>query len=400
MLLQVDGSPHDWLEGRGPRLTLHAAIDDATGKLVAGCFRLQEDAAGYLELFRSVVLREGVPLAVYHDRHDIFVPKPNSAQSRLSRETIEEQLRGSAEPTQVGRVLIELGIRSIEANSPQAKGRVERLFQTLQDRLVKWLREKGVSTLEEANALFEPFRSEFNARFAVPAADPTRAYRPLPEGFSAETVFCLKYLRTVAPDNTIGFAKQRIQLLADDRRTSYVKARVEVHERLDDSLAVYHEGRLLATRAAPSAPKELRARRGERPSPRPLVSAARSVGTSSMDRAERQTTSTGARPAAARAEAEPSAASEASQAKARRSIEQSKYDALTASDALTLERDGDSAPEASNQRAPVVGYVDKWTGERVVPPSPSPTHPWRRPLKARPNRPPVNQARVTESLNA
>ncbi len=382
MLLQVDGSPHDWLEGRGPRLTLHAAIDDATGKLVAGCFRLSEDAAGYLELLRQVVLREGIPLALYHDRHEIFVQTPTASQAALSRETIEEQLKGSPEPTQVGRVLMELSIRSIEANSPQAKGRVERLFETLQDRLVKWLREKGVTTLEGANAEIEPFRAEFDARFAVPAAEPGRAYRTLPEGFSAEQVFCFKYLRVVAHDNTISFFRQRVQLLADDRRTSYAKARVEVHERLDQSLAVYHEGRLLATRAAPAEPKELRARHAERPSPSPLVSAARSTSGANNSQADRPNGSAngsanGLAKGLAKGEADPQAKPASAQEETRRTIEQSKHDALTATDALTLERDGGPEVETSNRRASAVGYVDKWTGERVVPPTPSPNHPWR-----------------------
>jgi transposase len=407
MLLQADGSPHDWLEGRGPRLTLHAAIDDATSKLVGGVFRLEEDAAGYLELFRQVVLREGVPLAVYHDRHDIFVQKPRSAQAAESRETIEEQLKGYSEPTQVGRALIELGIRSIEAHSPQAKGRVERLFQTLQDRLVKWLREKGVTSLDGANAEFEPFREAFNARFAVPAAEPGRAYRPLPEGFCPEQVFCLKYLRSVAPDNTLQFFGETIQILADDRRTSYAKARVEVHERLDQSLAVYHEGRLLATRVAPSEPKQLRARRGERPSPRPLVSGAQSAsGLSASGLSAKGTRETNRSCIAsgavgsARADAESQAKPTESQERTPRTIEKSSGDATTRSDAQTLERDGGPEPEDSKRRAPGVGYVDKWTGERVVPPTPSSAHPWRRPLKARPNQPPANQARVTQSLNA
>ena len=373
MLLQVDGSPHDWLEGRGPRLTLHAAIDDATGKLVAGCFRLQEDAAGYLELLRQVVLREGIPLAVYHDRHDIFVQQ-GSAQSRLSRETIEEQLKGSPEPTQVGRMLLELSIRSIEANSPQAKGRVERLFQTLQDRLVKALREAGASTVEEANLVFERFRAEFDARFAVPAASPGRAYRCLPEGFCPEQVFCFKYLRVVAPDNTIGFAKQRIQLLADDSRTSYAKARVEVHERLDGSLAVYHEGRLLATKGAPAEPKELRARHGERPSPRPLVSAAPSTRAPSSSQANRPDASANG---SVKVETESQAKPSSGQEETRRPIEKSNVAATISTDVTPNRQHDKPEVEPSNGRKTVAGYVDKWTGERVVPASPSPSHPWR-----------------------
>ena len=377
MLVQIDGSPHDWLEGRGPRLTLHAAIDDATGKLVGGCFRLQEDAAGYLELLRQMVLREGIPLAVYHDRHEIFVHNPKAAESR---ETIEEQLKGSSEPTQFGRVLVEIGIRSIRANSPQAKGRVERLFQTLQDRLVKALREAGATTIEEANAAFERFSAEFNARFAVPAAEPGRAYRTLPEGFCPEQVFCFKYLRSVAPDNTISFFKQELQLLADERRTSYAKARVEVHERLDKSLAVYHEGRLLATRAAPAEPKELRARRGERPSPRPLASrGARTTNAPRSSQAEGPDDSANdSANGSAKIEAESQAKPASNEEETRRTVEISNGDAAATSDALALKHDGESEAEESKRRAPASGYVDKWTGERTVPSTPSPNHPWRR----------------------
>ena len=375
MLVQVDGSPHDWLEGRGPRLTLHAGIDDATGKLVGGCFRLQEDAAGYLELLRQIVLDHGIPLALYHDRHEIFVQTPQAAHSALSRETIEEQLKGCPEPTQVGRVILELGIRSIAANSPQAKGRVERLFQTLQDRLTKTLREVGASTLEEANAVLATFIEEFNARFAVPAAEPGRAYRSVPEGFSAEQVFCFKYLRTVAPDNTISFFKQTIQLLADDRRTSFAKARVEVHERLDGRLAVYHEGRLLATKAAPAEPKELRARHAERPSPRPLVSAG--ARTTSAPSTAAPSASEESRPSES-SKAESHAKPTRSQEEPRRPIEKSSAAATTSTEVTPNRRDDKPEVEPSNGRKAVAGYVDKWTGKRVVQSaSPAPDHPWR-----------------------
>jgi transposase len=127
MLVQIDGSRHAWLEERGPWLSLIAAIDDATGKLAAAVFREEEDAAGYFQLVQQLVERHGRPLALYHDRHSIF------QQSRKAREadTIEEQLAGNHEPTQFGRLLEELEITSIAARSPQAKGRVERLFGTL-----------------------------------------------------------------------------------------------------------------------------------------------------------------------------------------------------------------------------------------------------------------------------
>lgn len=386
MLVQIDGSPHDWLEGRGPRLTLHAAIDDATGKLLGGCFREQEDAAGYLEMLCQVVLRYGIPNALYHDRHEIFVHNPKAPESR---ESIEEQLAGVREPTQFGRVMVELGIRSIKANSPQAKGRVERLFQTLQDRLTKALREAGAKTLEEANSVLAGYIGEFNARFGVPAASPELAYRPVPAGFRPEEVFCFKYLRTVAADNTVGFFGKTLQLRADERRTSFAKLRVEVHERLDRSLAVYHQGRLLASEEAPLEPKTLRARHGPRPSPRP----------GAMSGVPRDGESAGV-PAAARSSAEattptqslpfpesigfqPKAKPEASkpvggsQGETPRSLETSKDD-LPRVDGAAIT--GETCPkvEESNGRKPVASYVDKWTGERVArPATPSSSHPWR-----------------------
>ena len=134
MLLQIDGSPHPWLEARGPRLTLVAAIDDATGTVPAAHFRLQEDAQGYFLLFQDILSTKGVPLAVYRDRHGIFQRSPREPW------IVEEELAGQRFPTQVGRLFAELDIRSIPASSPQAKGRIERLWETFQDRLVSELR--------------------------------------------------------------------------------------------------------------------------------------------------------------------------------------------------------------------------------------------------------------------
>jgi len=126
MLLQIDGSRHDWLEGRGPWLTLIGAIDDATGKVPYALFREQEDAQGYFLLLRSVVSSYGIPLALYHDRHGIF------ERSRGEPESLEEQLEGRRRPTQFGRLMEELSITSIASRSPQARGRIERLWGTFQ----------------------------------------------------------------------------------------------------------------------------------------------------------------------------------------------------------------------------------------------------------------------------
>ena len=165
MLLQIDGSRDDWLEGRGPYLTLVGAIDDATGKVPYGLFRGQEDAQGYTLLLDRIVENDGIPGALYHDGHGIF------ERSKREPESLEEQLMGRREPTQFGRIMEELGIISITSRSPQAKGRVERLWGTFQDRLKSELRIAGAKTAEEANRVLWDFLPRFNKRFAVPARE-------------------------------------------------------------------------------------------------------------------------------------------------------------------------------------------------------------------------------------
>jgi len=130
MLLQTDGSRHDWLEGRGPWLSLIGAIDDATGKVSHALFRYQEDAQGYFLLLRQIVDGGGIPMALYHDRHGIF------ERSKREPESLEEQLEGRKRATQFGRLVEELGITSIPSRSPQARGRIERLWGTFQ---IGWL---------------------------------------------------------------------------------------------------------------------------------------------------------------------------------------------------------------------------------------------------------------------
>ncbi len=267
MLGQIDGSRHAWLGDRGPWLTLIAAIDDATGKLAAAVFREEEDAAGYFLLVQQMVQQHGRPLALYHDRHGIFKQTSKATEA----DTLKEQLAGKQDPTQFGRLLEELEITSIAARSPQAKGRVERLFGTLQDRLVVELRLADARTLEQAQQVVREYLPRFNVQFAVAATQPGSAYRPLSEPSQAETLFCFKYWRTVGADNVVSFAGQRLQILADQQRRSYARARVEVHERLDGSLAVYSTGTCLSTTPAPAEAPLLRARTGPRVTPRPAA---------------------------------------------------------------------------------------------------------------------------------
>jgi transposase len=231
MLLQIDGSRDDWLERRGPYLTIVGAIDDATGKVPYGLFRGQEDTQGYTLLLRQIVESHGIPQALYHDRHGIF------ERSKREAESLEEQLLGRREPTQFGRIMEEMGIISITSRSPQARGRIERLWGTFQDRLKSELRIAGAKTSEEANRVFLDFLPRFNQRFAVPAKEGGLAYRKPPEGFNPDEVFCFKYQRTVGLDNVVRFGEHRIQIIPTNGRLSYAKAKVEVQERMDGSLA-------------------------------------------------------------------------------------------------------------------------------------------------------------------
>lgn len=258
MLLQVDGSRHDWLQGRGPSLTLIGAADDATGTVPFALFRQQEDTHGYMLMLKHIIEHHGIPLALYSDRHGIFQRSPKEPES------LQEQLRGRRDPTQFGRALEELGIRLILAYTPQAKGRIERAWGTFQDRLVSELRLAGAATIDQANKVLWDFLPRFNLRFGVAPAQPGSAYRQPSNSLALDGVLCFKYLRTVASDNTVRFNGTALQLLPDQYRAGYARANVEVQERLDGSLVVVCQGKTLATVSAPSIPVTLRARNGRR----------------------------------------------------------------------------------------------------------------------------------------
>ena len=273
LLLQTDGSRHDWLAERGPRLTLVAAIDDATGIVTGATFREQEDAAGYLTVLRDTVRRHGVPVAVYRDRHGIFeTPKGQPL-------TLEEQLVDRRTPTQFGRALAELGIVSIAAQSPQAKGRIERAWGTFQDRLVVELRLAGAGDIAAANRILGRFVGRFNRRFAVPAANPEPAWRPLPADVALEGVCSLKYRRVVARDNTIRAGATILQLPARSGSRSYAGRRIELQLRLDGRLVVWDGERMILVRPAPADAVQLRALHHARAE---VGSAAPSVGSAAV----------------------------------------------------------------------------------------------------------------------
>jgi transposase len=239
LLLQGDGSRHDWLEGRGPWLTLVGYIDDATSEVLGASFRAEEDAAGYFLGLQAICRVRGIPAAVYVDQHTIF--------QSPAKPTLEQQLNNEQPKSQFGRLADELGIEVIYARSPQAKGRVERLWGTLQDRLVKALRKAGASNLAKANQVLQDFLPKYNQRFQVAPAESGSAFRPWPQAYRPEDFFCFKHSRIVTNDNTLPFDGHRLQIPPGPGGRSYAKAKVEVRQHLDGRLEVCYQDQRLAT---------------------------------------------------------------------------------------------------------------------------------------------------------
>lgn len=257
MMVLWDGSPHAWLEDRGPTLCLMGAIDDATSELLPGAhFVEQESAAGYLHVLREIVENKGIPLSAYGDQHSAL--KRND-----DHWTLEEELRGEQNPTQVGRALKALEIERIDALSPQAKGRVERLWGTLQDRLVSELRLAKARTCKEANAVLERYRPKHNQRFAIAPKDATPAWRPVHAGTDVARICAFQYEATVLNDNTVRLGGIVIDIPPGPGGRGYAKARVQVVQLLDGSWRTYRDGALIAT-AASTEIGELRARKARK----------------------------------------------------------------------------------------------------------------------------------------
>lgn len=253
-MVQTDGSRHQWFGPDQPYATLIGVVDDATSRLTGATFRAAEDAAGYFTAFSQTATGYGLPGAIYSDRHGIFIAEKNRAP------TLAEQLSGTHTLTQVGRALDQAGIAWIGAHSAPAKGRVERTWGTLQDRLVVELRLETITTIEDANAFLPGFLVRYNSRFRVPPADQQPAWRPWPTGLSAESVFCFHYPRRVARDATVSWPGGPLALPRRVDGRSWAGRAVTLQERLDGSLWVSHDGVCLPLAAAPADPVTLRAR--------------------------------------------------------------------------------------------------------------------------------------------
>ena len=247
MMLQIDGSPHDWLEGRGPRLTLIGAKDDATS-FVWARFEKAETTWGYLDLMREIFLSSGLPLSLYSDRHTIF-HSPKEA-------TIVEQINRIRPLTQFGRAMEALGITITKAWSAPAKGRIENQWKTFQDRLVVELRLARVKTKEEANQFLKGFLEDYNRRFTVPARKQEPVFRQSPPPSELDHILCLKETRTVNKDHTISFEGLVLQIPPGKKYWSIARQKAEVLQLRNGSVEIVYKNQTVA-RFNPEAIKRL-----------------------------------------------------------------------------------------------------------------------------------------------
>jgi transposase len=246
MMLFQDGSRFAWVPGLEQTLDLVVTMDDATEKLYSAFLVAEEGTASSFRGLLEVVAHHGLFLELYTDRgsHYFMTPK---AGGRVAKD----------QPTQVGRALAQLGIRHIPSYSPQARGRIERVFGTLQQRLPQELRLAGLTTIEAANAFIrDRFIPAFNARFAVRPQDPTPAFLPY-VGRPIADILCVQEDRVVGNDNTVRYAGRVLQIPPSPHRHHYVKVTVRVHDYPDGRLALFHGPRCIGRYAANGSPTEI-----------------------------------------------------------------------------------------------------------------------------------------------
>ena len=236
LLVQMYSSEHEWLGGRS--IWLIATIDDATGEVPYALFVDSDSAENNMRVIKKMIEKRGIPVALYTDGASHFI-----TQRHYSHWV---KLNYDYGPTQIQRALNELGVRLIIAGSPQAKGRIERLFGTFQDRLLKELRLYKLSKIVDANNyLHKRFLPKFNKRFSYVAKDPEPAWRDIPNELNLDSIFSIKEQRTVMADNTISYKNRIFQILPDKYRISFAKAKVEVEKRLDGSIHIKYKDQYL-----------------------------------------------------------------------------------------------------------------------------------------------------------
>ena len=240
-MVQLDGSHHDWFEGRGPKCVLMGYIDDATGEVFARFYEY-EGTRPAMDSFSLYTRKYGLPLSVYLDQHTTY-KSPKKEPSGDEKESL----------SQFERAMEELGIKVIHAYSPQAKGRIERLFGTFQDRVVKEMRLKGIKSIEEANVFLEAYLPEYNNRFAVEPRESADLHRKVPKGLNLQSVLCIKLERRLNNDFTVAYDNKFYQIEEKVKTETVI-----VEERLDGTMAITHNGRVLTFKELPARPKKQR----------------------------------------------------------------------------------------------------------------------------------------------
>ena len=222
MMLQADGTPFDWF-GNGERYSLHGFVDDATGKITGLYMCKNECLLGYLEVLRQTLENYGIPISLYPDKYSVFFP-PKKVNDHI---TIEEQLNGREKGiTQFGRIVEELGIDMFPANSPQAKGRIERLWETLQSRLVTEFRIHNIKTIEDANSFLVQYIQEYNSKFAIEASSKKSVFLKLPKRYNLDELLCVRFERTI--DNAGVFSIKNSKFEIIDRKLP-PKTKVQIY---------------------------------------------------------------------------------------------------------------------------------------------------------------------------
>jgi len=257
-----DGSPHRWFGKDTPPCCLMAAIDDATGKLCEAFFIPYECSFGYLKLLKALVTRYGIPASIYQDRHSTLHRNDDNW-------TLEEQLAGEQEPTQVGGALKSLGITPIFALTPQAKGRVERLFGVLQDRLIAEMGLRNITEMAVANIfLAGHFIADYNRRFPVKPETAQQAWRRVAKDVDIERTISFCYQAVVGNNNTVRLGGMVIDIPEGPRQRGYAKAKVEVRQLLDGSWRVYYKDKLIAQTDPTPLKEPIRAKPRRKPKAR------------------------------------------------------------------------------------------------------------------------------------
>ncbi len=225
-MIQIDGSHHDWFEGRGPKCVLMGYIDDATGK-VYGRFYEYEGTIPAMDSFKRYIRKYGIPVGVYFDKHTTY--------KSPAKPSIEDEINGTKPLSEFERALKELGVDVKHAHSPQAKGRIERLFRTFQDRVVKEMRLRGIKTIDAANKFLQKYLPEYNRKFAVKPKKGDNLHREIPKGLNLDGILCIKTERTLRNDFTITHNGRLYQIL--DKTNS---KKVQVQEHINGTMAIRH----------------------------------------------------------------------------------------------------------------------------------------------------------------